>query len=102
VKITIFQKAYDGIKKWQAPKWFVDLMGDCQSIFLATLYQIGKDQIEAIRDKIVEVASSPISNEDKFKEVFNYCKGINVNVKDSVLNALINAIVLALKNKGTI
>jgi hypothetical protein len=102
MKITIFQKVYDAIKKWQAPKWFTTLMGECQSIFLATLYQIGKDQMEAIKDKVIEVAGSTMSSEDKFKEVFNYCKSININIKGSVLNALINAIVLALKNKGTI
>lgn len=102
MKITIFQKAYDAIKKWQAPKWFSDLMGEAQAVFLATLYQIGKAQMEAIKDKVIEVAGSNMSNEDKFKAVFNYAKSINISIKDSVLNALINAIVLALKNKGTI
>ncbi len=101
-KITWVQKLYDKIKAWSAPPWFVALMGDVQSIFLETLYQIGKAQMEAIKVKIIDVASSDMTNEDKFKAVFKYAKGININIKDSVLNALINAIVLALKNKGII
>jgi hypothetical protein len=102
MKVTFFQEWYNRIRKWAAPKWFVDLMGDVQAVFLATLYQIGKDQMESIKNKIIEVADKPMSNEDKFKEVFDYCKHININIKGSVLNALINAIVLALKNKGVI
>ena len=96
------QQWYDTIRRWQAPKWFVALMGDIQSIFLETLYQIGKGQMELIKAKIVEVANSNLSSEDKFKAVFEYAKGINIEVKESVLNALINALVLGLKNKGII
>jgi hypothetical protein len=102
MKMTFWQKWYDKIKAWEAPKWFTDLMAECQAAFLAALYQIGKDQMNAIKDKVIEVAGSDMSNDDKFKSVFNYVKSINISIKDSVLNALINAIVLALKNKGTI
>lgn len=102
MKIKWVQGVYDAIHKWTAPKWFSTLMGECQTIFLSTLYQIGKDQMNAIKDKVIEVAGSNMSSEDKFKAVFNYCKGIDINIKDSVLNALINAIVLVLKKKGTI
>jgi len=34
--------------------------------------------------------------------VFNYCKGIKIELNDVVLSALIGALVKALKNKGTI
>lgn len=102
MKITIFQRAYDWIKKQTAPKWFVSLMADVQSIFLEMLYQIGKAQLEAIKAKIMEVAQTDMKPEQKFKAVFDYAKNINIDIKDSVLNTLINALVLGLKNKGTI
>jgi len=77
-------------------------MGDVQSIFLQTLFTIGKAQLELIKAKIIEVAQTGMKPEEKFEAVFNYTKSIQINIKDSVLNTLINALVLGLKNKGII
>jgi len=96
------QKIIDKIQSIEAPKWYVDLMGDMQSVFLNVLYQIGKAQLEAIKSKVIEVAESNLSNEDKFKAVFDYARSIKINLKDSVLRALIEAIVVSLKQKKVI
>ena len=105
MKMTWVQRLYDKIRFWKTPSWFSDLMGDVQTIFLATLYQIGKEKFESIKSKILEVANSDMPNTgvgSKFEVVYNYAKSIKPDFKDSVLNALINAIVLGLKDKGVI
>ena len=105
MKMLWVQALYDAIKKWQAPKWYVDLMGEAQAIFLATLYQIGKEKMEAIKEKIVEVSQTGMPSTgpgSKFEAVYNYAKSIKPDFKDMVLNALINSLVLGLRNKGII
>ena len=103
MKITIFQKAYDWIKNWSAPKSYVDLMGSLQMAIFVALEQIGKEAIAQIRDKIIEVAADDsLSNEQKFWVVFDFSRSLIPTLKDSVINAVINILVLALKNKGTI
>jgi hypothetical protein len=103
MKMTWVQKLYDKIRFWQAPAWYVDLMGESQGIFLESLYIIGKAQFDKIKAKASEaLQDESLSAEDKIKSVFNYCKGIKIELNDVVLSALIGALVKALKNKGTI
>ena len=97
------QNLYNKIKFWQAPAWYVELMGESQGIFLESLYIIGKAQFDKIKAKASEaLQDESLSAEDKIKSVFNYCKGIKIELNDVVLSALIGALVKALKNKGTI
>ena len=97
------QTLYDKIRFWKAPTWYVDLMGDSQGIFLESLYIIGKNQFDKIKAKASEaLQDESLSAEDKVKSIFNYCKGIKIELNDVVLSSLIGALIKALKNKGTI
>jgi hypothetical protein len=100
MKFNWVQRLYDRIKSRQAPAWYVNLMGQLQTAIIAALMQIGKEAINAIKDKIIETAQENISNEEKFKKVFNYAKSLVPKVKDSALNAIINTIVLQFKLSG--
>jgi len=101
-RVKWVQKIIEKIQGIKAPAWYVDLMGDMQDVFLNVLYQIGKEQLEAIKNKVIEVAESEVSNEEKFQKVFDYARTIRINLKDSVLRALIEAIVVSLKRKKVI
>lgn len=98
--MNIFQRLYDKIKSWKAPVWYVNLMAELQKAIMSALLQIGKEAINSIKDKILEVAQEKISNEEKFKKVFNYAKSLVPKARDSAINAVINNIVLQFKLSG--
>uniref|UniRef100_A0A6H2A6C3 Uncharacterized protein n=1 Tax=viral metagenome TaxID=1070528 RepID=A0A6H2A6C3_9ZZZZ len=100
--MNIFQKLYDWIKGLKTPQWYVDLMNNLQITLIRALEQIGKEALASIKDKIIEVAGQDISNEQKFKIVFNFTKSLLPTLKDSVINAIINLLVLTLKEKKII
>jgi hypothetical protein len=103
MKMTWVQKLYDKIKFWQAPTWYVELMEESQGIFLESLYIIGKAQFDKIKAKASEaLQDESLSHREKLESIFNYCKGIKIELNDVLLSSLIGALVKALKNKGTI
>ena len=60
--------------------------------------------LEAIKGKIIEVSQEDISNEEKFKKVFDYIRAeLNMeHIKDSLVNLLIELAVNRLKAKNII
>lgn len=101
---TIFQRLYDAFKNYKAPEWLVDFLGKLQEILLPILLQIGKEYVEAIKGKIIEVSAENIANEEKFKKVFDYIKTeLKItHLKDSAINLAIESLVNYLKKERTI
>jgi len=100
---TVFQKAYDFFKNLTAPEWLVELLQKIQDIVFSIIMQIGKDYLDKIRAKIIEVNALPLSNEEKFKKVFDYARvELMLTLSDSNLNLIIEALVNALKKDKSI
>ena len=97
--IKWLQKIIKGIQDIEAPKWYVSFMAEVQKAVWATFLKFTAEEISLIKDKIMEVSKKDIEGEDKFKEVFSYCKAEFTNKKDSVLNSVINNVYLTIKDK---
>ncbi|MFA5165586.1 MAG: hypothetical protein WC481_08515 [Candidatus Omnitrophota bacterium] len=97
--VKFVQKIIDAIYKIEAPKWFVNLMAEVQEAVILAFYQFSKDELEALKAKMIEVSKKDIDGDDKFKEVFDFCKTEFKDKKDRVLNAVINAIYLTIYKK---
>ncbi len=96
----MFQKIADWIQSIKTPTWLKTLLAEVQKILIAALIGIAKAYITKLEDKIIEVANSSMSNKDKFNVVFKYGKAEFPDIKDSILNTLIECLVLILKEKG--
>lgn len=101
---SIFQKAADWIRGIKTPDWLRDLLQEIQDVFVAFCIQIGKDYLTDLKNKIIEVSNTDLSNEDKFQAVFNYARDrfIGINIKDSALQLIIQYLVVKLKQQGLI
>ena len=101
---SVFQKAYDWIGGIKTPAWLVELLSALQEIILSIALDIGKQYMDAIKTKIVEVAGTDMSNEEKFKAVFNYAREqlLLIKITDAQLNLLIEFFVNLLKKDKTI
>lgn len=97
-----FQTVYDTIKNWKAPAWVKIFLQEIQDIIVSVALQVGRDYLDNLRNKIIEVSMQDISNENKFKIVFDYGKYLMVNIKDSYLNLLIEILVNKLKGEKSI
>lgn len=97
--MSIFQNVYDWIKNIKTPNWLRALLQEIQDILVATILSIGKEYLDQITAKILEVNGQNIPPEMKFKIVFNFSKNLLPQAKDSVLNALINLLVLRMKEQ---
>ena len=98
--MRVFQSIYDFIKGFRGPAWLRDLLAELQTIIWQTALEMGKDTFSKLEGKILEVASSNMSNSDKLESVVDYARTITVGIKDRVLYAIVTAIVLRFKNRG--
>ena len=98
----MFQTIYDFIKNIKTPLWLKIFLAEVQKVLIATLLNIGREYLVKLENKIIEVAGTNMSNKDKFNAVYTYGKIQFPNIKESVLNALIEMLVLTLKSKGFI
>lgn len=73
-------------------------MGEIQEIILSILYQVGKEYLTRLEEEIIKVAQMDMSNEAKFKTVFTYARTMGIELKDSALRLLIEALVNRLKD----
>src|SRR3990167_72087 len=95
--MSIFQKAADFIKSIKSPKWYKILMREIQDIIIAIMIRVGKDYVSQLQSHILEVSKMDMSNEKKFRMVFNYGKELIPSIKDSALNLLIETLINRLK-----
>lgn len=102
MKVTIFQRAYDLIKGIKTPKWWKEIGDEVDAAVSIAIKAIGQETYELLKAKIIEVSNKNIDNKAKFNEVFDFAKVIGFKLSDSILNVIINATVLAFKNKGII
>ena len=97
------QKIYDWFDKWTTPRWLKNLLGQVQEILISILTEIGKDYLDQLETKIIETArEGNFSNKEKFEEVFRFARSIGIEIKDNLLNTLINSLVSRLKKIGVI
>lgn len=97
-----FQEIYDAIKDWKTPNWLKVLLQEIQDIIVSILLQIGEEYLESIRAKIIEVDAMGIPNKDKFNIVFTFVKQLNVGLKDSAINLIIEALFQQVKQTGVL
>ena len=101
---TIFQKIYDFFKNIETPEWLADILKKLQDIIIEILLDVGKQYLDAITAKIIEVGNTDMPNEEKFKAIFAYARKELplVKLKDSHLNLLIELLVSRCKKERTI
>ena len=90
------------IKNIFTSSWFKTLIQYIIGKLESILVEIGKETLEKIKAKIVEVAQEDIPNKEKLKKVFDYIKALMPTLKDSAINLLIETLVSELKGKGVI
>ena len=95
--MNIFQTAYNTIKNWKVPAWYKVLMQDIQEMIFSILLQIGKNYLVGLQKKILEVNGMDIEPEAKFELVFTWGKQNIPDIKDSILNMVIEILVNQLK-----
>jgi len=100
--MSIFQRIYNWFFRIKTPIWVRELGFDLQTAIGDALVELGQRTYNLLQEKIILEAQSNKPSAEKFKAVFDYAKKLGVGLKDSALNAVINAIVLVLKNKGAI
>lgn len=97
-----FQKAYDFFKGIKPPAWLSAMFYEIQMMIWSITLSVGKEYINSVKEKIIEVAKEDISNEEKFKKVWDYSKTLGVTIKDRYLNLLIESIYNWIKEKGIV
>ena len=95
------QWAYNKIKGFKTPAWLKVILQELQDLVIQICLQVGKEYIDSLKAKIVEVSGENISPEAKFKKVFDYAKSIGP-YKDRLINLLIEMLVNQLKNRNII
>ena len=93
----LLQKIYDGIKGFKTPSWLKTILQQVQDILITIALQVGREYLNDLQKKMIEVSQSDISNEEKFRQVFDYGKMKFAGIKDSYLNLLIEVLVNRLK-----
>lgn len=98
-----FQWLYNKIDSWTAPAWLKNLLAQIQEIIVNIALGIGKEALHSLETKVIEIASQDLTNEEKFRRVFNFArKELLISIKDSALRLLIEAIVNRCKASGII
>jgi len=96
------QAAYDWIDRIKTPGWLKVMLQNIQDILWQTCLQIGASYIRQIEEEIIRVSPLQISGQEKFKKVYEFARDLGLGVKENILNTLINALVMRLKNNGKI
>lgn len=96
-----FRIAYDWIKSRKTPAWLKTILGEIQDIIKRVLIQVGQNYIAQLQAKIIEVSKKDIPGEEKFGVVFAYARQLGINLKDSALNTLIEALYQKVKAEIT-
>lgn len=104
--MSIFQKAYDAIKSWQAPQWLRKILQDLNDLMISILRETGEAYISYLKEQIIIASKEDWTPEEKFRYVFKQAKTsfvtFAVRLKDNELNSLINSLVSLLKCQGAI
>ena len=101
--MTIFQKAANWIKNWQAPAWLKLIMQELNDIMVSILLQVGKAYLDYVKNLIIEAAEhDDWTPGEKFDYVVkNAKKGFiefGITLKDNQINTLVNYLVSWLKD----
>lgn len=96
----MFQVIYDWIKGIKTPLWLKTILGQIQVLIMTTLINIGKDFIIGLENKIIEVENTDWSSDRKYKEVFKWCQENAPDLKESLINMLIEIVLQLLKQRS--
>jgi len=100
---TIWQKMYDAIDGISTPDWLVGLLQRVQDIIFQIILQIGKDYLDKLKDMIIKTAKESITNEAKFKKVYDFALvELKLSISDSQLRLLIESVYSSLKSDKTV
>ena len=95
-------KIWDGIVAFFSQGWVKAIIKAITSILGDVLKQVGKEALEKIRAKILEVSATNMSNKQKFDTIFNFVKSLVPGLKDSAINLLIETLYNQLKTAGKV
>ena len=102
--MNFFQTPYNALLRWKC-RWFCDLMGWIQmNVIWPSMQAVGQAGKDFIIQQIKDVAEMDISNEDKFKYVFDKCRAaftIKI-ISDNLLDTMIQILFSMLKAKGIV
>ena len=101
---TKWTKVYEAIKGIKTPQWLQVILKEIQVIVVQVAIGVGKEVIANLKKKIMDVADTDMSPEEKIDEVFDWCKKqlAFVEIKDRYLNMLIEIIYNYLREKRAI
>ena len=97
-----FQAVANWIQKQKTPGWLRELFQEIEFIIITSINNLAKEYLAQIEAKIIEVNGQYIPNKEKFQRVFDFCRAIGIVASETILNILINALVLKLKNRRAI
>jgi|GEM_PF-6353734 Leu/Phe-tRNA-protein transferase len=92
------QNIYNKIRFWKAPKWYVDLMAKMQKAAWDAALKFSVDELALIKAKIVEVEAKDIDGDDKFSEVWEFCKSEIKDKTETDIKTMIQNTYAALKD----
>ena len=98
----MFQRIANWIKSWKTPDWMERLLEEIWiDILVPAIHGVGKEVIQNLQNLILEASKKDMSGEMKFRWVFNEFKERwgGVELKDSLINLLIQLLVVYLKAK---
>ena len=96
--MNLTQKIYNWLSGIKTPTWLKTLLSQIQDLIIAAAMSIGKEYISQLEAKILDTAqNSNYTSEKKFMVVFKWAKDNIPDIKDSVLNMLIEILVNKLK-----
>ena len=90
------------LKNIVLPAWLKTILSAIWEVLKSIFLQVGKDAVDKIKAKIIEVSTMSVPNDQKFQLVFDYAKSLLPLMKESALNLLIEALVNQLKTAKTI
>ena len=96
--IKFLQKVIDAIYKIESPKWYVDLMAKMQKTAWETALKFTVEELALVKAKIVEVAAKDIDGDDKFSEVWEFCKSEIKDKTETDIKTMIQNTFAALKD----
>ncbi|MFA5316212.1 MAG: hypothetical protein WC369_02170 [Dehalococcoidales bacterium] len=96
--IKWLQKVIKTIQDFEAPKWYVDLMAAMQKTAWETVLKFTVEELALVKAKIIEVAAKDIEGDDKFSEVWEFCKSEIKDKTETDIKTLIQNTFATLKD----
>jgi hypothetical protein len=77
--------------------WIKEILQQIQDIIISILLAVGKEYLSKIQEEIITISTKEWSNTQKMSYIFTYIKKLNLGLKDSAINLLIETLYQRLK-----